>query len=641
MALRVTGLLRLACFISLLVVVLLLPEVTDAETVKVSTTPVYPAIPWGQEHDAFEVLVRVEAPPAAGRRAPVDLVAVLDVSSSMNVPATPSGKSSRLDLLKRAMKFIIKKLDSGDRLAIVAFNDHIVAEYGTGLLDMSCDGRRDARRRVEELTAGGSTAFRPGLDKAAKILDERTDGKDRAGFIVLLTDGQEKSRIKWSIEGMSTEIEIHAALRKYPVHTFGFSGSHDPNALLFIAQESRGTYSFINENLARITGAFAVCLGGIKSVVAVDTRISLVASQQGGVQIQSIESSGYGSYISGDGATGEIVIGALYAGEVKNFIVRLHVPSVEISNGYLAVSNHRQQLLVTTAGHFHTATVEENGGSMSLSIQRPEALAVQQQVASPTVVNHIVRFRLVEMVAKFVQGLEKVATIDRTKADELGRALQRRWEEFKEAHKFWGGADLWRLEADVKAIVSGLRNGGGSGVAYIYSWVSSYQMQRATTMGSTEKVAAEFLTPEMDAMLNEAQKKPGPEKEPVFPPPRLEPDSESDEPEPTPPGGYDRFVNGVDFDMIDRRLQMWSKLKREVPLVFRQSEGAESRHLTAVFREASLEAINRAMHHDMYLAVVHQSSLRRCYTGRAEGEATHGHFSWEQRVDFASNADAC
>lgn len=144
-------------------------QVTAAETVKVSTTPVFPAIPWGQENDDFEVLVRVEAPPEASRRSPVDLVAVLDVSSSMNTRAAPSDESSRLDLLKRAMKFIIGKLDSGDRLAIVAFNDQLVEEYGTGLLDMSSDGRRDVRRRVDELTARGSTAFRPGLCKAVKV----------------------------------------------------------------------------------------------------------------------------------------------------------------------------------------------------------------------------------------------------------------------------------------------------------------------------------------------------------------------------------------------------------------------------------------------------------------------------------------
>lgn len=387
--------------------------VTAAETVKVSTTPVFPSIPWGQENDDFEVLVRVEAPPEASRRSPVDLVAVLDISSSMNTRAAPSDESSRLDLLKRAMKFIIGKLDSGDRLAIVAFNNQIVEEYGTRLLDMSSGGRRDVRRRVDELTARGSTAFRPGLCKAVKILDERSDGRNRAGFILFLSDGKDKRGIKWSME-----VGISAALRKYPVHTFGFSGSHKPNALLFIAQESRGTYSFINENLASITSAFAVCLGGLKSVVAVDERISLVAPKHGGVQLKSIDSGGYGSHISGDGASGEIVIGAMYAGEVKNFIVRLHVPSVDldIGNGKVAVSKH--QLLLTATRHLHAVNgVGENGGSASLSVQRPGALAVQQQVvASALVVNHIVRFRLVEMVAKFVQGLDKVvATIDRVR----------------------------------------------------------------------------------------------------------------------------------------------------------------------------------------------------------------------------------
>lgn len=54
-------------------------------------------------------------------------------------------------------------------------------------------------------------------------------------------------------------------------------------------------------------------------------------------------------------------------------------------------------------------------------------------------------------------------------------------------------------------------------------------------------------------------------------------------------------------DRIDRRLELWSNLKREAPLMFQPSEDAESHHLTAVFREASLDAINRAMHHDMYL----------------------------------------
>lgn len=151
---------------------------------------------------------------------------------------------------------------------------------------------------------------------------------------------------------------------------------------------------------------------------------------------------------------------------------------------------------------------------------------------------------------------------------------------------------MWRFEADIKVMVSGLLHGGRSGVAYLYSWVSSYQMQRATTMGSTEKVAAEFLTREMGVMLNEVDNISHVE-DPVI--------LTSENIDETEAPRYRKRVHGVDHDMIDRRLQMWSKLKREVPLMFQQSEETESRHLTAVFCEASLEAINRAMHHDIYL----------------------------------------
>ncbi|CAN6380688.1 unnamed protein product [Urochloa humidicola] len=85
------------------------------------------------------------------------------------------------------------------------------------------------------------------------------------------------------------------------------------------------------------------------------------------------------------------------------------------------------------------------------------------------------------------------------------------------------------------------------------------------------------------------------------------------EPHPHGGAGADDPCKCVDFDRIDHRLELWSKVKREVPEFFQPSEDAESHHLTAVIREASLDAINRAMHQDMYLAVVHASNLRRCY----------------------------
>uniref|UniRef100_A0A0E0BM62 VWFA domain-containing protein n=1 Tax=Oryza glumipatula TaxID=40148 RepID=A0A0E0BM62_9ORYZ len=121
----------------------------DRQEVRVSTTPIRAAIARDQRKDDFEVLVTVEAPKvvAPEKRAPIDLVAVLDVSGSMNKEEFVRGKhmSSRLDLLKIAMKYIIKLVRDADRLAIVSFNHAVVSEYGL------TRNSADSRKKLENL----------------------------------------------------------------------------------------------------------------------------------------------------------------------------------------------------------------------------------------------------------------------------------------------------------------------------------------------------------------------------------------------------------------------------------------------------------------------------------------------------------
>lgn len=152
-------------------------QAMSADPVKVSTTTMLPTIPRGHTNKDFRVLLRVEAPPMADLKGhvPIDVVAVLDVSGSMGDPAMASSDfeknkpPSRLDVLKEAMKFIIRKLDDGDRLSIVAFNDRPVKEYSTGLLNISGNGRRIAEKKVDWLEARGGTALMPALEEAIRV----------------------------------------------------------------------------------------------------------------------------------------------------------------------------------------------------------------------------------------------------------------------------------------------------------------------------------------------------------------------------------------------------------------------------------------------------------------------------------------
>jgi len=138
------------------------PQAAAAETVKVITTPVFAQIPRFQSSKDFQVLVRVEAPPAAQqqRRVPIDLAVVLDVGTG----------PVRLDAVKKAVKFIIRQIHDDDRVAVVgpSSNSRLV----TGFLSTR-DARRDAENSVDELEPRGefTSGAGAGLEEAIKVRD--------------------------------------------------------------------------------------------------------------------------------------------------------------------------------------------------------------------------------------------------------------------------------------------------------------------------------------------------------------------------------------------------------------------------------------------------------------------------------------
>ncbi|AQK78968.1 Zinc finger (C3HC4-type RING finger) family protein, partial [Zea mays] len=145
-----------------------------------------------------------------------------------------------------------------------------------------------------------------------KLLDDRAD-KKRAGFIVLISDGLD-GQSKWGDESITPTDPIRGLLRKYPVHTFGLGKAHDPKALHYIADISYGIYSsIVTDNLDKIIEAFAVCLAGFKTVVAVDACVDIWSNS---LLITRIDPGGYILR----GSSGGILVGTLYAGEVKDFI---------------------------------------------------------------------------------------------------------------------------------------------------------------------------------------------------------------------------------------------------------------------------------------------------------------------------------
>ncbi|RLM87499.1 hypothetical protein C2845_PM04G17190 [Panicum miliaceum] len=451
-------------------------------------------------------VVRIKAPLEATEQTAIYVVVVIDTTYSTAWDlALPSNKPSRLDLLKKAMKFIIRQLHDGDCLAIV-FNDNLVIDN----IKISDDARVDAENRVHDLLRNkDDTAFRPTLQEAIKILDARVD-KTSLGFIILLSDGLDNSKFKWNNKSPAPNDPVRDDVKKYPVHTFGLCKAHDPKALCFIAKESKGTYSSITENLnSKIIEALAICLGGLLNVVAVDTVITVTANQSVTWQpkIKKINSGGYNSSISRDETSCNITIGTLYAGEVKDLIVdfELNVPSLD-SGGY-------KYALLTASGDYKGIPggqpIDIRSREMEFSVYARRCTPNNEMplVQFPMILQHKVQTKVLKMLGTFQKefhALEAKAEGDDVK-NLAGNELREMWKDFKKSKRSWkdaqeSGLNLEGIENDISAMVKSLKQ--GLGVGCVYSWVLSYQMQRATTTGLP---AAAFLTPKMKQMVQRAQ----------------------------------------------------------------------------------------------------------------------------------------
>lgn len=257
----------------------------------------------GRSYESYTVMLRVRAPPSkaahGARRAPVDLVTVLDVSGSMN--------GQKQQMMKRAMRSVISSLRETDRLSIVAFSGS--SKRLLPLRRMTTDGRRSARRIVDALGgAGQGMSVNDALKKAAKVIEDRRQ-RNPVATIIVLTDGQnDRPHNKHSNQMRSSPFVSTTRISplEIPVHAIdlGHAGA---------------CYQPLSEN------AFSQCIRGLLSVVVQDLNLKLgFVSGSAPADIASVYS------LTGRPASlgsGSIRLGDLYAEEERELLLELRVPA--------------------------------------------------------------------------------------------------------------------------------------------------------------------------------------------------------------------------------------------------------------------------------------------------------------------------
>ncbi|OVA07324.1 zinc finger protein [Macleaya cordata] len=282
-----------------------------SRNVEVKLLPVAAVVSVGRSHETYAVALKIKAPPPPARnsstlldptrRAPIDLVTVLDVSGSMT--------GEKLQMLKRAMRLVISSLGSCDRLSIIAFASS--PKRLLPLRRMSVHGQKAARRIIDRLVIGEGSSVGDALRKATKVLEDRRE-RNPVASIMLLSDGQEDQtscnntaahQRQSSCNNVSKTRFAHLEI---PVNSpgYGENGGH--------SQEPA-------------EDAFAKCVGGLLSVVVQDLRLQIgFASGSAPAEIAAVYSCTGKPALLGSNS---IRLGDLYAEEERELLVELKVPA--------------------------------------------------------------------------------------------------------------------------------------------------------------------------------------------------------------------------------------------------------------------------------------------------------------------------
>jgi Ca-activated chloride channel family protein len=306
----------------------------------------HPALAFGQSQEIyFQALVSADAH-GEGARIPLQLALVLDCSGSM--------EGAKIEGVKQAARKLIEKLGDGDRLAVITYESSArVLMPSTAITTWS---RAEASRRIEALTAGGSTNLAGGVECAERTLFADREADHATRRMVLLSDGQANVG---EIRNQALFAKA-AALRERGVglSAVGVGRDFSEQVMEGLAEHGGGRFRFLDDP-AQIAAAFMKELRLAARLVASNVDVVLKP---------------------GDGTTIEEVYG-LVSKRVGDEVV-VHLPDIGPTTQARVVARLRVDARTTQPVLQWVATFTDVVADHGRSKLTPEALSVRL-AASP------------------------------------------------------------------------------------------------------------------------------------------------------------------------------------------------------------------------------------------------------------------
>ena len=238
-------------------------------------------------------------------RTPLNLVAAIDISTSM--------QGAKLRTAKASLAKLVEHLGPDDRLSIISFGSDVRTVFNSDF--MTGPNKTVALTAVKQLAVSGWTNFSGAMMESFATMN-KYEGKGGAiNRIILFTDGEPTSGV--TDEGQLLDIFDKALNENISVSTFGYGKSYNAELLSEMSKRGGGSHYAVSD-IEQCAAMFGTELGGLLTTYAQNIRVALNLAE--GVTFNGFMDTAY--EIDGQ----EITLPDILGGETKNVLVKLKLP---------------------------------------------------------------------------------------------------------------------------------------------------------------------------------------------------------------------------------------------------------------------------------------------------------------------------
>jgi Ca-activated chloride channel homolog len=215
----------------------------------------------GSYQATLQIALTTPVDPGELPRLPLNLVVVVDRSGSM-------AEDARMDKVKAGLHLLIDRLEPGDRLAIVQFDDQVDT-----LSTLAADPvPAELHAAVDAMFPRGATNIYGGLE-AGFTVSANAWSSERQNRVILLSDGL-------ATAGVTDPIAIIDLAKSYVVEgtslsTIGVGLSFDASLMRGLAEEGAGNFYFLEDAVA-VNEVFTQELETSLTPLALDVQLAAV-----------------------------------------------------------------------------------------------------------------------------------------------------------------------------------------------------------------------------------------------------------------------------------------------------------------------------------------------------------------------------